>query len=525
MPIECRRSAQGGKGNNGFFIDRNPNIVAAGIPTAQQDEVVADSLQHYLLKDEVDALISDAIIPAPKKPPLPPLRKPIPLDMRFAGPFGDMAKLINPPNKTKFQTVVEDFKETAYKSYWKAPLGQVPDAVPMLPAGFDAFRTTFGKPNAYHGRLYDIIMPKIPPPDNTPHSKEAGVQIDRKYCRPAYNPDVTYGYRTHIDKRGRYARCCLTDERQKIGSGNRTVINSIQSNFLDVKQPRIGSVLAPNNNIAEVPEGYSFGILSPPDNLPECLTNCELNKGVEFFRKCLKHLNTIRRGLATRQLPTFFYKFYLSLKYLDTDSSGWLPKETVYRECGFKLIRFDPALIEPLLSMWRAFDGSRIDYKIFVRVINYRIPSPEIPKIPDFKPDCLDYCSTYQAMVKPGQKPDNRRMAGLPSGRYFDLDYPVTPEGYCKAHRTCFPHESDMKSCLSPSVLTNLMVKHREMFSKQAPENVKRVFEAAGEKFTDDRFNTIWEEAQKLHSQGWVCYETFRRTLEKYPEPVDTEKK
>ncbi|XP_028174913.1 EF-hand domain-containing family member B [Ostrinia furnacalis] len=519
MPVDCQRSTSGGKGNFGMFIERDKNICAAGLPTAQPDDKVSDSLEHYLLKDEVDALIHDSIIP-PKPPrPLPPLRKPIPHDTRFAGPFCDMAKLINPRNKTKFETLVEDFKETAYKSYWKAPLGQVQDPAPMLPEGFDKQGTTFGKKTPFHGRLYDIVMPREPYPDKTPESKKAGVQYKYKYCEPAYNGDLTYGHRTYVDKRGTYARCCVTDDRVKLGTGGRTIINTVQANFQDAKQPRIGTVLAPNDNILNVPKGYSFGILKPPDNLPECLTFCQLNSGREFFKKCLKHLNSLRKCLSKRFLPTFFRTFYLNLKYFDQEKSGWLPKQVVYDYCGTKLIRFDPALIEPLLDMWRAFDNStnRIEYKTFVHVLNYREPSPEIPKIPDLPADCLDFRTTYTEMVKPGKPPDLTPMAGLPSGRYFDLDFPISPERCCRADRTCLPHESDMKSCLSPSVLTLLHVNHRDMYAKREPDVVRRVFEAAGEKFTDEGFNAIWEEAKKHHSQGWVCFETFRRTLEANP--------
>lgn len=105
-------------------------------------------------------------------------------------------------------------------------------------------------------------------------------------------------------------------------------------------------------------------------------------------------------------------------------------------------------------------------------------------------------------------------MAGVPSGRYFDLDFPVTPDNCSKADRACLPHESDVKSCLCPSALTLLHVNHRHMYAKREPEVVRRVFEASGENFTDESFNAIWEEAKKFHSQGWVCYETFRRALE-----------
>ncbi|CAG9795812.1 unnamed protein product [Diatraea saccharalis] len=517
MPVDCQRSTSGGKGNLGMFIERDRKVCAAGLPTAQPDDKVADSLEHYLLKDEVDALLSDTIHP-PKPPrPLPPLRKPIPLDKRFAGPFGQVAALVNPPNKSKFQILVDDLKDTPYASYWKKPLGMVKDPVPMLPDGFDTKNTTFGRKTPYHGRLYDIVMPKVPYPDKTPDYKKPGVQKKYTYCMPPFNPDLTFGHRTYVDKRGTYARCCVTDDRVKLGKANHTLVNTIQANMQDIKQPRVGKVLAPNDNILNVPVGYQFGKLKPPDNLPECLTFCELNSGRHFFMQCLKHLNSLRKVLSRRFLPTFYRTFYLNLKYYDQEKTGWLPKHVVYQYCGTQLIRFDPRLIEPLLEMWNAFDGSNIEYKTFVHVLNYREPSSEMPHIPDLPKDCLDFRTTYTEMVKPNQPPNNAPMAGLPSGRYFDLDYPITPNLCVKAIRTCLPQESDMKSCLNPSILTMQQVNHRDLYAKREPSVVRRVFEAAGEKFTDDSFNVIWEEAKKFHSEGWVCYETFRRALEAAP--------
>ncbi|XP_013187450.2 LOW QUALITY PROTEIN: uncharacterized protein LOC106132550, partial [Amyelois transitella] len=513
MPVDCQRKTCGGKGNMGMFYERSPNICAAGLPTQQPDERVQDSLQHYLLKDETDALISDAIIPSKKPRPLPPLRRPMPVDKRFAGMFGEVPELVNPPSKSKFQTLVDDFKSTAYSSYWKKPLGTLPDAVPMLPEGFD-INTTFGMKTPFHGRLYDIVMPKEPYPDKTPESKKPGVQLDYKYCEPPFKPHVTYGHRCNVDNRGILVKCCLTDDRVKIGTASRVIINTIQSNFQNTNQPRIGKQLAPYDNISCVPKGYSFGKLKPPDNLPECLTTCDINPDRQIFLKCLKHLNTLRKCLSTRFLPTFYRGFYLNLKYFDHDKSGWLPRQIVYDYCGTKLIRFDPSLIEPLLSMWQAFDGTKIKYKTFVHILNFKEPLPEMPKVTDVPQDCLDFRTTYSEMVKPDKEPDNSPMAGIPSGRYFDLDYPVTPIKYSKADQACLPHESDMKSCLCPSVMTLLTVNHRHMYAKRDPEIVRRVFEASGETFTDESFNAIWKEAEKLHSQGWVCYETFRRALE-----------
>ncbi|XP_049877266.1 EF-hand domain-containing family member B-like [Pectinophora gossypiella] len=517
MPLECQRLTTGGKGNVGKYIERDARICAAGVPSSQADETVGRALQHYLLKDEVDALMSDAIIP-PKPPrPLPPLRQPLPYDRRNAGLNTCVAKLVNPPNQTKFQQLTADVKDTVYQSYWKKPLGQVPDPIPMFPKGFDIHGTTYGKKLPYEGTLYDLVMPKIPLPD-LPPSKRAGVQVRRNYCQPAFNPDLTYGYRTKVDPRGIYAKCALTDNRVVEGTAERTCNNFIQADFQVRKQPILGKVLAPNNNISCVPEGYTFGMLKRPENLPECLTFCELNPGRVFFRKCLGHLNSLRKILSTRFLPTFFKKAYYNLKYFDKEKCGWIPKEIVYEYCGSKLIRFDPSLIEPLLCMWKAFDGSKIEYKTFSHILNFKEPLPELPKVPDLHPDCLDFRTTYGEMVKPGQDPGPLMRAGLPSGRYMDTDYPVTPEGYCKAHRTCLPHESDMNSCLKPSILTLVHVSHRDLYAKREPHVVRRVFEAAGDTFTEEKFNAIWEEAKKYHSLGWVCYETFRKALESYKE-------
>lgn len=513
MPIDYQRSTSGGKGNLDKFVDREKRICAAGITSAQPDVVMKDTLQHYLLKDEVDALINDAILPSPNPKPSPPLRQPIPKDNRH-GLYTDSYKIIHPDIKTKFESLVDDLKDTVYPSYWTKVIGYVRDPVPMFPEGFDINGTRYGQKTHLCERLYDVVMPKEPLLDNTPRSRKPGAQTNRSFCAPPFNKDLTYGHRTNVDKRGTYAKCCVTDDRIPLGNANHSVVSSIQSNFQHMHQPRTGIVLAPNDNISCVPKGYSFGLLKSPDNLPECLTTCEINPGRDNFKKCLKTLNTLRKVLRAKYLPSFFDTFYLSLKFLDTEKSGWLPKDVVYSLCATKFIRFDPALIEPLLSMWSAFDGKNIKYKTFVHVLNFREPYPETDKVPDVPKNCIHFETTYTEMTKPNQKPDLSPMAGIPSGRYLDMDFPITPNNCCKADRSCLPDESDMKSCINPSVLTLLHVTHRDMYAKREPHVVRRVFEAAYGKFTDKQFDAIWEAAKRHHSQEWVCFGTFRRALE-----------
>lgn len=520
MPLECMRRTSGGKGNIGKFIERDPriHICAAGVPTKKPNESVADNFNQYLLKDEVDALLGDTIIPPPKPRPLLPLRHPIPIDSRYGGPYGQVAQIISPPTRSKFHTICDDLRETYYASYWKKGLGQVPDPTPMLPTGFDIEGTTFGKKLAPDITLYDLVMPKNPT-DQTLPSRGPGLQTCRNYCRPAYNPDLTYGERLNAEPRGILMKCALTDDRVKLGIDKRTITNFVKTDVDLAYQTTLGTSSTPLDNINCVPEGYSFGKLKFPENLPECLTTCKIDPQKDVVRKCLAHLNSLRKIMTKKFLPTYFRQFYLALKYYDKEKTGWLPKKIIYDYCGTQNIRFDPSLIQPLLILWNAFDEqSCIEYKTFVQVLNYKAVLPDLPKISEFPPDCLDFRTTYGEMVKLGQEKDYSLRAGLPSGRYLDLDYPITPEGFCGAHRICLCQESDMMSALTPSILTSMFVSHRDMYAKRKPHVVKRVFDAMGEKFTDERFNAIWEEAKKYHSQGWVCYETFRKAMEKYPE-------
>lgn len=501
----------GGKGNIGMFIERDPQVCAAGKVSAQGSQSVRDSLQHYLLQEEVEALIRDSIHPTPKPCKLPPLRHPPKVDKRNSGPFNQVREVIGPPIKTKFQTLVADFQESVYASYWKKVTGKVTDPVPTLPQGFNIY-TTMGKKSPDCGRLYDVVMPKDPIPDKTPPTKQPGYQTTRNYCE-SFNPNISFGIRYNCDPRGIWAKCCMTDNDVLGGTALKKPIHTTLANFQCATRSQLGVPFAPNNNISCVPKGHTFGKLEPePCKVAECLTTCKLNPNRDFFMKCLAHLNSLRKYMSKRFEPTFFKNLYLALRYYDTEKSGWLPKEIIYKYCNTKFVRFNSDLIEPLLTLWNAFNGSHIKYKDFVFMLNFTQSSPEIPKIWDIPEDCIDFRTTYSEMVKPGQEIDNRGMAGLPSGRYFDMDYPVTPSDCCKADREYLPHETDAKANLCPSIFTLTNVSHRDMYAKREPETLKRIFDAVGDKFDDETFEKIWTNAKKYHSQGWVSIETFRRS-------------
>lgn len=515
-----RIQTSGGKGNLGRFIERDSKICAAGKPTDQPKQNVKELLTQYSLQDEVNALISDAIIPSPEVIKLPPLRYGQKRDMRHAGIFSEGHDLLNPPVKSKFQTLVEDFKNTTYESYWTKTVGKLPDQVPSLPEGFNIYSTRLGKENTYEN-LYRIIMPVEPITDKTPDSQKVGYQLNRRYC--SFDPTITFGNKSNADPSGKFMKCCLKDDKVFEGTALRKPILERQVKHQNAVIPKLGVALTPNENIKYVPEGHTFGIRSSPDNVSECLRTCKMNPYKDQIKKCLGHLNTLRQYLAKRFDRNFYCNFYSRLKFLDESKSGWLQKQLVYEQCNVKFIRFDKSLIEPLLSMWHAFDGSQIEYKTFIRLINYN-ESLDIPKIRDLECN-IEYRTTYNESFKDSVRFTTiAPMAGVRSGRYFDKEYPITPSGCCKADRVYLPEESDAKACLNPSLFTVLGVSHRDMYAKRDPKIVRKVFENAGESFVDDEFETMWKLAKKYHSQGWVCFETFRRAIAEYKTMNKSEK-
>lgn len=55
--------------------------------------------------------------------------------------------VVRPLEKTKFQTLMNDLKETSYDSYWTKALGKTRDPIAGLPDGMDPLTVTFGDPS------------------------------------------------------------------------------------------------------------------------------------------------------------------------------------------------------------------------------------------------------------------------------------------------------------------------------------------------------------------------------------------
>lgn len=66
---------------------------------------------------------------------------------RHCGVYTNMHTILQQPVKTRFQTLINDLKETTYQSYWDKLEGKAKDATGKLPIYVDPYTTTFGKKN------------------------------------------------------------------------------------------------------------------------------------------------------------------------------------------------------------------------------------------------------------------------------------------------------------------------------------------------------------------------------------------
>lgn len=477
--------------NVGTVVNRQPNVCAASKPnTIGSKGGIKSVLQNYCLEDEVNALLHDAIIP-PQKPHRGRQRGSPPKDMRNAGMFTEARNLINPPINSKCMDTINELKETSYASYWNKPLGSSRDTTPLLPEG-GLKSVTFGKSTKSKESLYDVICPGNSCPNQDLHSHMPGVKSNRNYYKPAFDENKTFGYKYQSSLS---IECCLKYENICLGKHLSSPIDVAQAKLKETTTPKLGLSLTPNDAIKSVPKGFRFGqVTKLGETAANCLKHCKINPKKKFIYDCLGHLNCVRKCLRKSHPHTIFSTCYLKLKFMDKRKTGWLPKKEIYDFCTRNRILFQPNFIEPLLSTWNIFDGSNIEYETFIRVINYREPLPELPKIQDIEENYINVRTTYGEMVKPGQEHDVRSRAGLPTVRCLDLDCPVFSQ-------------------MVPSILAKYDVTYHDMYAARDQKTIRSVFENRGDKFTDEKFERVWNEAAKYHSKGIVCYESFCKAL------------
>ncbi|CAH1117708.1 unnamed protein product [Phaedon cochleariae] len=520
-------------GNQGKFIDRSPIICAAG-KSNRCNETVDSTLHQYSLEDKISAIKHDAKIWHEDvfKPPLelPPIQ-----NACFRGTNTEIKPLLNPTVNTRFQSLIEDLKNTTYDSYWNKPIGKGRDQVPGLPKGMDPIEVTFGKQSEKGIPMKELVNPPKSPYEvlydsqighemyqRTHNDYNPSEQIKRGYLSPPFNSEGTFGIKTKYDYRGIGARCaCNWHITEPVVHANK-----IQADYLGRVQHGIGKPLAPNRNIDCVPEGHTFGDRSDrafygvEDLLKD--SSCEPCIFKRDFHKWLASLNQLRIRMAVKKRHGFnFRDFYRKCLYWDKEKSGYLAKNIFYELCSCHHLDFAKEDIESLLNFLQIIVDENIHYEKFIELINvngkqlYLMPVKDIPK------NNLYYVTTSQAASCDYLIIDNSAMlpAGIPSIRN-DLSHPIVPPSGCKADLENLGDNTSVKTLISPSIYNTYGLTFSDFYEPRQPGTIKKLFENIGYTFPGSTFEKFWQEGLELDQTGLVCVETFKNVLNKYSAPM-----
>lgn len=107
-----------------------------------KSDTVKQCLTYHSLEDKVQAVKYEYRIPD-KKPPFT-YKLPDLINTRNVGVHTEVHKLLNKPSPTRYQTLINDLKETPYHSYWVAEVGKCRDCTGKLPLHIHPYITTFG---------------------------------------------------------------------------------------------------------------------------------------------------------------------------------------------------------------------------------------------------------------------------------------------------------------------------------------------------------------------------------------------
>ncbi|KAK4880741.1 hypothetical protein RN001_008887 [Aquatica leii] len=492
-------------GNYGKFIDRNPMICAAGKVFGNVEDTAAACLKDYRLQHEVDALMHDAGIfkDPPFKYKLPKLE-----NYRHPGTNTESRPCLRPEVQTRYQTLINDLKETAYDSYWNKT-NKPRDPIPAIPA-----KIVVNPPKTTYEVLWDSQVGH----DmyiKSHNDYNPGEMKNRHYYQPAFKPNKRYGGTLINDPRGIWIRCvCNWCNTKPISS-----VNTIQADTVARTHHQLGKVFAPVKNIEVVPKGHMFGKsrkecygvgdLLKDANVPMCLFKRD-------FHQWMSYLNQLRIYLKKRfnKFDFNFFDFQNHILHYDTELTGWVPLENFYNVCKCYGVKYEYSSLEPFFEFCGGIHEDKINYRDFIYLADINKSVPEIIKIDDIPEGNKYYITIAQSDNCSFLVADNSKMraAGVPSVRYDRL-YAVVPKNGCRADLESLSEETTVEGVISPNIYTVYGLTYRDFFMPRTPKIIRKIFENIGYEFPDDTFEKLWKIGIERDKTGAVCVETFKKLL------------
>lgn len=222
------------------FIDRAPNILAAGKPSYNLKNSVSHCLKQYSLDDAAHALEYSAGIRNGKGKSqfkIAPFK-----NCTRRGIFTGIRPILAPPLKTRYQTLINELKETVYESHWNNVVGRSRDQIAGLPKGLKTLETTFGAESNKHESVKELVNPdkgvyQVLSESQTGkdlykkshNAYNIGEKVSRNYSTPAFDSNQKFGKKSNYDPRGLEVKCAFN----WCQKNSQIVLNKNQADFIN----------------------------------------------------------------------------------------------------------------------------------------------------------------------------------------------------------------------------------------------------------------------------------------------------
>ncbi|KAJ8930391.1 hypothetical protein NQ314_016818 [Rhamnusium bicolor] len=354
--------------NFGKFIDRSPQICAAGMSSGQLDK---DSVGAYFKEKPLEDSITDTCDEELQTEDVlepPQLIQNISLEETEEGTQIKVLLVESPPVQEFSKELMVELNES--------------------------------EPKSFSHREDDDSVNELMHPPRTPYQVIWDRQVGHESVGIRSVHDKCFEASGKYDSHGIWVRC--TCDWHKMDAEERSI--KIEADHVNRSKPQLGKALSLNHishNIDSIPKGNSFGTQSQASyGMEELLKDSDCPPCVfrRDFYKWMAALNKCRNTLRERTDRDFNFKeFFEKSSKLDKEKTGFLPIDVFYDVCAQEHVTFHKEEIESLLKVLKIIVDDKINYGRFIEIIDVNKPTIDIVPFHDLPEHNQYYVTSNQA--------------------------------------------------------------------------------------------------------------------------------
>ncbi|CAL8247655.1 unnamed protein product [Lota lota] len=296
------------------------------------------------------------------------------------------ARVLNPPQQTRFQDKLLQLREAGYATRRTAPLGRSHVQNAGLPKWYDD-ATTFGLKSVSIGTAGQTVNPPITAEQvetealighkayiRSHNAYFVGEPIDRKYDWSLHSRSSRFGVSTPHHRDGRQVAkslCWPSDEQ------NAMFVSEICVDFRERTHRRGRPSDQLISEMLNIPSDHTFGVLVPPDTfgaaeLIHCGDPGRYPRGQDRQRGAVSATQHTLKKLNCHAFPNLIEAF----RHYDKKGRGVIDREDLRAVCREFGVRTNEAVLDDLMKICDADEDGVIDFLEFANFLNWKEKMP-----------------------------------------------------------------------------------------------------------------------------------------------------